>query len=231
MRNLTRFWPLLLVAAAALAYASGLHHRLSWEALASHEAMLRAALRAHPFAVSAGYVGAYILITVLSLPGGIALDLVGGFLFGTVLGAGLTVLGATVGAILLFLIARRALAGVLAAKAGRLLARLRPGLERDGFSYLLAIRLVPIFPFWLVNLAPALIGMRLAPYALATLLGITPACLVFASIGAGLGNVLAAGQPPALRVIFAPSVLLPLVGLALLALLPVAWRHLRTRQV
>ncbi|MBV9734824.1 MAG: TVP38/TMEM64 family protein [Acidisphaera sp.] len=230
MTRLARLWPLLLLAAAlALAYAAGLRHQLSWHALAAHETDLRAALRAHPLAVPAAYVGLYILITVLSLPGGVVLDIAGGLLFGTVLSAGLTVFGATVGAVLLFLIARRALAGVLAVKAGPFIARLRPGLERDGFSYLLAIRLVPIFPFWLVNLAPALLGMRLGPYALATLLGILPACVIFASIGAGLGGVISAGQPPDLRVIFAPPVLLPLLGLAALSLLPVAWRHLRPR--
>jgi uncharacterized membrane protein YdjX (TVP38/TMEM64 family) len=137
------------------------------------------------------------------------------------------VAGATLGAVLLFLAVRVALAPLLARRAPRLLARIRPGLERDGFSYLLAIRLIPAFPFWLVNLAPALVGMRLLPYAAATLLGVIPAAVVFASLGAGVGGVLAAGQRPDLGVILAPHILGPLIGLAALSLLPVLWRRWR----
>jgi uncharacterized membrane protein YdjX (TVP38/TMEM64 family) len=103
----------------------------------------------------------------------------------------------------------------------------RPRLARDGFSYLLAIRLVPAFPFWLVNLAAALCGMRLLPYVAATLLGITPATFVYASIGEGVESVLASGGEPDLAVIFSPRVLVPLIALAALSLVPVAWRKWR----
>ena len=161
------------------------------------------------------------------MPGAGVLTIVGGLLFGPWKGAALAVLGATSGAVLLFLVVRRALSRPIAQRAGPLLARIRPGLERDGFNYLLALRLVPVVPFWIVNLAPALAGMRLLPFALATLIGIIPATLVFASIGSGIGGVLASGEPPDLSAVFYPPVLLPLIGLALLALLPVAWRHWR----
>jgi uncharacterized membrane protein YdjX (TVP38/TMEM64 family) len=100
-------------------------------------------------------------------------------------------------------------------------------LERDGFNALLALRLIVVVPFWLANLAPALVGMRLAPFALATFIGIIPGTAVFASIGAGLGDILAAGNVPDLRAVASPSILLPLTGLALLSLLPIAWRRLR----
>ena len=134
-------------------------------------------------------------------------------------------LGGTAGAVLLFLAARTALGRPIGRRAEPLLSRIRPGLERDGFSYLLALRLIPVVPFWLLNLAPALVGMRLAPYALATLIGIIPGTLVFASIGAGIGGVLEAGRQPDLSVILSPRVIVPLLGLALLSLLPVAWRR------
>ena len=98
-------------------------------------------------------------------------------------------------------------------------------LQRDGFSYLLAMRLIPAFPFWLVNLAAAIGGMRLLPYATATLIGIIPATLVFASLGEGWATVLAQGRRPDLMVAFSPPVLLPLLALAALSLLPVAWRR------
>jgi len=84
-----------------------------------------------------------------------------------------------------------------------------------------------VVPFWLLNLAPALLGMRLAPYAAATFLGIAPGAAVFASVGAGLGGVLAADSPPDFGVLRSPAVALPLAGLVLLSLLPVAWRHIR----
>ncbi len=108
----------------------------------------------------------------------------------------------TIGAIVLFLAIRHHLAGAVAARGGRLIDRVREALTRDGFSYLLAIRLVPAFPFWLVNLAAALSGMRLLPYVSATVLGIIPATFVYTSIGSGVGKVLAQGGAPDLSIIF-----------------------------
>jgi uncharacterized membrane protein YdjX (TVP38/TMEM64 family) len=148
-------------------------------------------------------------------------------LFGTALGAALAVVGSTSGAVLLVLAARTALGPFLARGAGRLIEGLRPRMRRDGFSYVLALRLIPVVPFWLTNLAAAVAGVRLSHFAAATLIGTIPASTVFASIGAGVGSVLAAGQTPDLLVIFSPPVLLPLLGLAVLALLPVAWRRRR----
>ncbi len=137
----------------------------------------------------------------------------------------LAVVGSSAGAIALFLAVRYHLADAIANRGGRFLDAVRLGLRRDGFSYLLAIRLVPAFPFWLVNLAAALSGMRLLPYAAATVIGIMPATFVFASIGAGLGDVLATGGSPDLTLIFSPRILGPLIGLAALSLLPVVWRR------
>jgi uncharacterized membrane protein YdjX (TVP38/TMEM64 family) len=225
-----RFLPLIvLIAAVVAAFWFGLPHALSWQALGARQAALTGAANAHPVAALLAYVAAYALVVALSIPGAAVLSVAGGLLFGTVPGAAAATVAATLGATLLFLAVRLALRPAMERRAGTLLARIRPGLERDGFSYLLAIRLIPAFPFWLVNLAPALAGMRLLPFAAATLLGVVPAALVFASLGAGLGGVLAAGGTPDLGVILSPRVLLPLVGLALLSLLPVAWRSWRKR--
>lgn len=226
-----RLWPAALIAAGlALALALGLHRQIGLEALAAHHEALDRLVRSRPVAAAAGFVAAYAAAVALSLPGAVFLTLAAGLLFGTLWGTVLAVAGATVGAVLLFLAARHAFAEVLARKAGRLLDRVRPGLERDGLSYLLVLRLVPLFPFWLVNLAPALVGMRLAPFALGTALGIVPGTAVFAGLGAGLGEVLAAGGRPELGVMLSPGVLLPLLGLALLSLLPVAWRRIASRR-
>ena len=230
MRALRHAIPLvLLILAGVVVWRSGLAGELSWAALARHQAALRVLVAAHPVAAPAAFVGVYALLVAFSVPEAALVTVTGGLLFGPLLGGALAVLGSTLGAVVLFLVARTALADIVARRARGLIARIRPGLERDGFSYLLALRLLPVVPFWLVNLGAALCGMRLFPYAAATLLGIVPATFVFAWIGAGVGDVLAAGGRPDLHVIFSPAVLGPLAALAALSLAPVAWRHLRRR--
>ena len=228
MTSTPRAWLLLpLVAAMAAGLALAWHNDVGWGTLAAHRAVLHRWVAAAPLAVGALYMAAYVACVVLSLPLSALFTLAGGMLFGAVLGTVLAVVSSSGGAVLLFLLARGALGPLVARRAGPWLDRLRPGLRRDGFSYLLALRLIPVVPFWLLNLAPALLGMRLAPYAAATLLGVLPAAAILASIGAGLDGVLAAGAQPDLSVLRSPPVLLPLLGLVALSLLPVAWRHLR----
>jgi uncharacterized membrane protein YdjX (TVP38/TMEM64 family) len=227
-----RLWPLALIAvAAALAYAFGLHRWLSFESLGAHRSALSGFVSGSPVLAALLYVGAYVLVVAFSLPGGAVMTVAGGFLFGPWTGAALAVAGATLGASALFLAARHALAETLARRAGPLLGRVRDELRRDGFWYLLSIRLIPVVPFWLANLAPALAGMPFPAYAAATFLGIIPGTAVFAGIGAGLGQILDTGGRPDLSVIFSPGVLLPLVGLAALPLLgAVGGRWLRKRR-
>lgn len=232
LRRLRQVSPLLaILATLALAYALGWHRALSWAALAEQRGALQALVAERPLAMALGYVALYAACVAVSIPGAVVITVSGGLLFGQWGGAALAVVGATIGAMLVFLAARSALGPLLATRAAPLLERLRPGLERDGFSYLLAIRLVPVVPFWVVNLAPALLGMRLAPFAAATLLGIIPGTAVFASIGAGIGHVLDAGGTPDLGIILSPPVLLPLLALAALALLPSLWKRWRARRV
>jgi uncharacterized membrane protein YdjX (TVP38/TMEM64 family) len=231
MSRLLRLWPLLLLAlAVAAAWWLGFAEALSFPSLAREQATLMHFVARHPLAAPAVYCLVYAAAVALSLPGGAVLTCAGGLLFGMWLGTAWAALGATAGATMLFLVARTALRPVILRHAGGLIERVRPGLERDGFSYLLALRLIPAFPFWLVNLAPALVGMRLAPYVAATAIGILPATFVFASIGAGLSAVLAAGRMPDLSLIVSPEVLGPLLALAVLSLLPVAWRRWTARR-
>jgi uncharacterized membrane protein YdjX (TVP38/TMEM64 family) len=230
VRALRHLLPLLLLVALGLVlWRSGLTHDLTWATLARHQEALRALVAAHPVAAPVGFVILYALIVAFSIPEAALATVTAGLLFGPWFGGGLAVLGATLGAVMLFLVARTALAGFMARRAQSLLGRIRPGLERDGFSYLLALRLLPIVPFWLVNLGAALCGMRLFPYAAATLIGIIPVTLVFAWIGAGVGDVLAVGGRPNLALVFSPAVLGPLLALAALSLAPVIWRRLRRR--
>jgi uncharacterized membrane protein YdjX (TVP38/TMEM64 family) len=226
--NLKHLLPLLLLLVGLGAvWAFGLAQHLSWPMLARHEAELRQLVADHPVAAPLLYGGLYALVVAFSLPEAAVVTVLGGLLFGTWLGGALAVLGSTLGAVILFLAVRYALLEVMERRFGKLLGRIRPRLERDGFSYLLAIRLVPVFPFWLVNLAAALCGMRVAPFLAATLIGVIPATLVFASIGASISSVLAAGGEPDLSAIFSLRVLGPLVALAALSLLPVVWRRVR----
>lgn len=221
-RSLARFLPLFVIAGAiAAAFALGLDRYLRFEALAENRARLAAFVEANFLLAALAYVGAYALVVALSLPGGAVMTLGGGFLFGALVGGALAVLGATLGATALFLAARTAVGDALRAKAGARIAAFADGFARNAFSYLLFLRLVPVFPFWLVNLVPAFFGVKLSTYVAATLLGILPGTFVFASVGNGLGAVIDAGRTPDLGVIFQPAVLLPLLGLAVLSLVPV----------
>src|SRR5258707_13958213 len=155
---------------------------------------------------------------------------VDGLVFGMWWGALLSVIGAKIGSVAVFLAARPAFYDLFHARAGAALARFEEGFRRDSFSYLLFLRLVPVFPFWLVNVVPALLGMGLDRFALATLIGIIPGCVVYASVGAGFGVLIDRGEMPDLGVIFQAPILLPLLGLAALALVPVVYARLRSRK-
>src|SRR5699024_5254344 len=159
-------------------------------------------------------------------PGAVWLTLAGGFLFGIVAGTALVVIAATLGATLIFLAARTVLARPLRARAGGWIDRVGRGFRQGEASYLLIMRLVPVVPFWIANLAPAFLGVRLSTFVWTTFAGIIPGTLVYISIGAGLGEELARGERPDLGVIFEPHILGPLLGLAALAALPVALRRL-----
>jgi uncharacterized membrane protein YdjX (TVP38/TMEM64 family) len=223
-----RWLPLALLLAAAVAvYATGLHRELSLAGLQRHRSTLQELVAVHPLLAPVAFVALYAVATALSLPGALFLTLTGGFLFGTWLGGMLSVIGATAGATVLFLIARTSLGTALRARAGPWLQRLEAGLRRNAFAYLLVLRLVPLFPFWLVNLVPALLDVPVGVFTLATFLGIIPGALVYAGVGNGLGTVLDHGGEPDLGLIFAPQVILPLLGLAALALLSILYRQLR----
>jgi uncharacterized membrane protein YdjX (TVP38/TMEM64 family) len=221
--------PIVLIGLVAAVWGLGLTDRLSWAGLAQNQAVLNAWVAAHPWLAPFTFVAAYTVSVTLSLPQAALLTMAGGLLFGTAVGGTLAVTGATIGAVLLFLIARSAVSGAMAARGGAALGKLREELQRNGFSYLLAIRLIPVVPFWLVNLAAALCGMRLSQFASATFIGIIPATFVIASIGAGVGSVLARGERPDLGVLVSWPVLGPLLALAMLSLTPVIWRKWRTR--
>lgn len=177
----------------------------------------------------------YALAVALSLPGAAGLTLAAGALFGTATASLVVILAATTGAAIVFLLARALVAGRLRARlSDARAARLETALREAGFSALLAARLLPLFPFWLVNLVPAVAGMRFGPYVAATGLGIIPGTVVYAAVGAGTGDLLAAGAAGDPALLWQPQILAPLIGLASLALAPAlvaCWRRQRRGRI
>lgn len=225
-----RWLPLVaLLALGGAVYASGLHCYLGIATLQEQRFMLQRFVAEHQIVAPTIFGLVYAVVTALSLPGAVFVTLAGGFLFGTWLGALWSVLGATTGAIAVFSIARTACGSSLRRHATPWLRRMERGFREDGFNYLLALRLVPLFPFWLVNLVPAFLGVRLPTFAAASFLGMIPGALVYASVGSGLGAVLERGEEPDLGLILEPRILGPLLGLAALALLPILYRRWKHR--
>ena len=190
-----RVGPLLVLASvAALVISQGWHEFLTLEQIAANRDLLKGYIAGNYLGSLLAYMGIYIVVIALSLPGGVFLTLTGGFLFGWLIGGSATIIAATIGATIIFLIAKTSFGEPLAARAGPWLGKLRAGFQENALNYLLFLRLVPLFPFWLINLAPALLGVGLGTYVLGTFFGIIPGTFAFAFAGVGLDSVIAAQQ-------------------------------------
>lgn len=229
----TRLLPLIAILLAAAVGAYWLGDYLSFESLRDNRAELIAYRDAHYLSAVLLFMGLYVVIAGLSLPGATVATLTGGFLFGTFPGVLFNVGAATIGATLLFMAARWGLGTFLARKMdaseGRVKA-IKDGIDENQWSMLFLIRLVPLVPFFVANLIPALVGVSLWRFVVSTGVGIIPGGLVFTSVGAGLGEVFARGETPNLGIIFEPHILLPILGLAALAALPVVIKLVRGRE-
>ena len=240
-----RQWgPLVLLLALAALVWTQWGDLLTFQAIAEQRQKLADLVAQHFALALAAYAACYVVVVAVSLPGGAILTLFGGFLFGWLAGGLVTVFAATAGATVIFLVARSAFGTFLAERAGPWLARLREGFSRDAVNYLLFLRLVPAFPFWLVNIAPALLGMDLPRYVMATFVGIIPGTFAFAFLGAGLDGLIAdqhhacleaAGENTECNFSLDPASLLTteliaaFVALGLVALIPVIYRRIRGR--
>ena len=227
---LKRLWlPMLLVAGLGLFFGLGGQDYFGWQAISRQYAAMKSIAEANLLFAASVFLLIYILSVSFSLPVALPLTLTGGALFGWP-AAGLVLIGATAGATVVFIAARTVFADLARRRAGPFIARLEDGFTRNAFSYLLALRLIPAAPFWVVNIVPALTRMPLSRFVIATLLGIAPGTTVFVSVGRGLDHVLAAGRTPDLQILTSPAIIGPLVALGLLSLLPVVWRHLSARR-
>ena len=225
---LLRLAPLLAVCAAiAAVFFFGLDDYLSFEMLKNNrETALEWYGQNRALAV-VSFICVYTLVVALSVPGAVWLSLAAGFIFGTVWATIAVVFAATLGALGIFIIAKYALADFFHEKAGAAGRKMEQGFREDALSYLLVLRLVPLFPFWLVNLVPALLGVSARTFVIGTFIGIIPGTAVFCSIGNGLGAVFDRGEMPDLNMIFQPEIFGPLLGLAALSLVPVIYKRMK----
>ena len=233
--SIRRLAPLVVLATAIiLFFAFGLNQHFSFAALRDNQADLLAFVSRSWLLATLLFMVVYAMTTALSLPWGTLLTLASGFLFGPLLGSFLSIIGATAGAFLLFTIAKSALGDPLRARAERSLKpgvwqRIEAGFQENSFSYMLFLRLVPVFPFFIINLVPAFLGVRPGTYLLATLLGIIPGTLIYSIVGSGLGKVFEQGEVFSLDSVLTPKIIAGLAALALLSMIPVGHKYWRRR--
>ncbi len=220
----------ILAMGLGLFFALGLQNYVNFEVLRENRQLLVDWVEHSGWIAGVVFLVLYAIVIAFSLPAGGLMTLTAGFLFGTFFATFYVVIGATLGASTLFLAARTALGDSLKRKLGPSFEKIQDGFNEDAFSYMMFLRLVPAFPFFVVNLAPAFMGIRFQTYFVTTLIGIIPGTFVIASIGNGLGSVFDAGETPNLSLFSKPDILIPLVGLAVLALVPIVVRRMRARK-
>ena len=225
--------PLIIIAVVALLGAFFLRDYLTFDALRDNrEALL--AFRDNNYVLTVlVFVAAYVVIVAFSLPGATIATLTGGFLFATFPGALFNVMGATIGATAIFLAARWGFGEKLGARmegSEGIVKKIKDGIDENQWSMLFLIRLVPAVPFFMANLVPSFLEVPLRRFVISTFLGIIPGTVVYTSVGAGLGEVFARGETPNLGIIFEPAIILPIIGLCVLAALPIAIKALRGKK-
>jgi uncharacterized membrane protein YdjX (TVP38/TMEM64 family) len=230
-RSWRRFLPVtLLLLGTAAFFAFGLQDYISCDLLRDNRGALVVLISAHQVMAALVFMVLYALAVAFSLPVAALLTFAGGFLFGLWNGTVYVVIAATIGAVALFLAARSALGQGLRGRAGPAVARMEQGFRNHAMSYLLFLRLTPVFPFWLVNLVAAVVGMPLRTFVLATAIGIMPASFIYVSVGNGLNALFESGDTCDPRAMVSLEIVLPLIGLAVLALVPVIYQRLRGAQ-
>jgi len=229
--NIKRYLPIAILGIGlAVAIFFDLHTYLSFEVIGENYATLKNYIEEQFLFSLLIFALVYILAVAFSLPGASALSLLYGALLGTVVSGTLVVISATIGATFIFLAARYALQDSLKKRAGPWLSKMQEGFNENAVSYLLFLRLVPAFPFFIVNLAPAFMGVSLRVYVITTFFGIMPGTFVFASIGSGIGYVLEQGKTPDLSILSSPEILLPLAAIGLLSLIPIVLKKLKAKK-
>lgn len=226
--TLGRFVPLFfLLAAMVLFFGLGFAHYFTFSNFRENRHLLLAWVDSYGLVATMVYILLYAAVVALSLPAGAVMSIAGGFLFGVTWGTIYSLIGATTGATGLFVIAKISLGDFLLDKAGPWMKKMEGGFKENALCYLLVLRLVPLFPFFVVNLVPAFLGVRLSTYIVATFFGIIPGTAVFALVGAGLGDILDGGGEFGLTGILTRQIIAALIGLSLLAFISVLYKKIK----
>lgn len=220
---------IIIIAAMVLLYFTGFWRSLNYETIRYHHVELTEYVNNNPVMTPFMYIGAYIVTTALSIPGGLLLSLLGGFLFKQPWAFLYVLVGATIGATLLFLAAKTSIGEYLKQKAGPRLSKMEKGFNRNAASYMLFLRFVPLFPFWLVNLAPAFFNVRLRTFIWTTLIGIAPGAFVSTQAGRGLGMIFETSDQLTIGAIFNTQMIIALVALGIVSLIPIAIKKWRAK--
>jgi len=225
--------PLIVIATVAILGAIFLRDYLTFEALSENREALIAFRDANYLMTVLLFIAAYVVIVAFSLPGATIATLTGGFLFATFPGFLFNVIGATIGATAIFLAARWGFGDKLGAKlegSAGIVKKIKDGIDENQWSMLFLIRLVPAVPFFMANLVPSFLEVPTHRFVISTFLGIIPGAVVFTSVGAGLGEVFARGETPDLGIIFEPAIIIPIIGLCVLAALPIVIKAVRGKK-
>lgn len=223
--------PAIFVLAIFIAYMLGVQKHLTLSTLQKNDRVLKATVQAHPFLSPLIFIGIYILSVVFPLPGSTVLSIVGGYVFSVLWGTFYVMIGAIAGACILFFTARSLFGDVFKKRAGPRLQKLRRGFRKNAWNYMLFLRFVPIFPFWLGSIAPAFFPVSTLSYLWTTVVGLFPGLYAHTQAGAGIKSILEMGQPLTWKTLFTPQVQIALVALAIVALLPLLFKkHFRRRK-
>ncbi|HAA93188.1 MAG: hypothetical protein CMM48_05290 [Rhodospirillaceae bacterium] len=229
--SLKRMIPLIILAIGlVLFFVFDLDKYITQETLRDNREWLLGKVADHAVLTALVFMAIYVVGVAFSLPIGAVLTITGGFMFGQILGTLYVVSAATIGATCLFLAAKTALGDVLRAKAGPAIKSMEAGFRENELNYLLVLRLIPLFPFFVVNLVPAFLGVSLRNYLLGTFFGIMPGSFVYVTVGAGIGSIFDKGKTLELGSVLTTEIITALVGLAVLALLPVAYKKIKGRK-
>jgi uncharacterized membrane protein YdjX (TVP38/TMEM64 family) len=221
-----RLAPVAVIAVALAAFFGlGLNQYFSLDALREYQSTLQGWVENNFVLTIIAFIALYALLVAIFFPGASILTIFGGFLFGLVTGTGAVLLGATLGAIINYIVARFVLRDLMEEKAGAFVKKMEDGFREDELSYMFILRLIPAFPFWAINLVAGVLGVKMRNYIIGTFFGIIPGTFVYVSIGNGVGAAFSAGEDVQLSgVILQPAILLPIIGLVVLALIPVVYK-------
>jgi uncharacterized membrane protein YdjX (TVP38/TMEM64 family) len=226
-----RFLPLFVLGIlSVLAYIYDLHTYLTFQSLRDNRIVLLDYVQEHQVLAPLFFVLIYAGVVALSVPGATFMTLTGGFLFGAVMGTAYVVLGATLGATILFLAARTAFSELLRKRAGPWMQKMSKGFQENEINYMLFLRLVPLFPFFIVNIVPAFFGVRVSVFVLTTLVGIIPGAFVYANVGDGIGSIFDVGGKLSLQSIMTPQLILSFTALGVLAIIPVIYQRFKGKR-